>query len=432
LDYLIQYSRLQTDGLSEANDTTGTAGYDKDGFRQNAIQLQVTVKPFTGLGIRPFFRLNDFEGRYDAGAFADDLSAGYTSQLLNYGLVTSYDYAKGKVQLLLSQSNTERTFKDSFGEYPYDGRFTHAETFATWRVSDMVTVLGGLNYQRFLMIDEAATVRDPKFALVSPYVSVFFSKPERYASEAGIRYVKHDVYGSNLTFSLNPSYYLGRKFKLFANLSSGFKTPTLQQLYGPFGANPALQPEESMTTDAGVHFFSASKNVDVRVTYFNRHIKNAIVYSGSFVYENLNTLDDQGVEIEPSVRWNRLTLSAHYAYVTGRITDDSETRSSDLLRRPRHQAGINIGYRITDRWFASVNLKNLGQRNDRYFDLNTFTTVPVVLEPFQLLDVYAEYAVGKNFKIFIDARNLLDQRYYEVYGYSTQPLNVNGGVLLSF
>jgi vitamin B12 transporter len=433
LDYLIQYSRLQTDGLSEATDTTGTPGYDKDGFWQNAIQLQVALKPTSTVNIRPFFRLNDFDGRYDAGAFADDPSAVYTAQFMNYGLVTSYNYAKGKVQLLLSQSNTDRTFKDSFGEYPYDGRFTHAETFATWRLSELVSVLGGLTYQRFLMIDETASVPEPDFSLISPYVSLILSRPERYAAEVGIRYVKHDVYGSNVTFSLNPSYYLSRKFKLFANLSSGFKTPTLQQLYGPFGANPDLQPEESLTADAGIHFFSVSKNFDVRAVYFDRHIKNAIVYSGSFVYENLHTLDDKGVEIEPSVRWNKLTLSAYYAYVTGKITDDSETRSSDLLRRPRHQAGINIGYRITDNWFASINLKTFGQRNDRYFDLNTFATVPVMLEPFQLLDVYTEYAfLGNRLTLFGDFRNLLNQHYFEAYGYNTQRINVTFGARASF
>jgi vitamin B12 transporter len=432
LDYLIQYSRLQTDGLSEAKDTTGTAGFDRDGFSQNAMQVQVTLKPVKLMSIRPFFRLNDFNGRYDAGAFVDDPSAAYTSQFLNYGLLSTIEHGKGTVQLLLSQTNTDRTFRDVFGEYRYDGRFTHAETFTTWRLSEMFTLMGGLNYQRFRMMDETASFPDPDFSLISPYASLFMTRPERYAAEVGIRYVKHDVYGSNLTFSINPAYYLNRKLKIFANLSSGFKTPTLQQLYGPFGANPDLQPEESLTADAGVHFFSPSRNFDVRVTYFTRHIRNAIVYSQSFVYENLHTLDDQGVEIEPSLRWNRLTVTAHYAYVTGRITENNETRTSDLLRRPRHQAGINIGYRITDRWFASVNLKNFGQRNDRYFDLNTFTTVPVVLEPFQLLDVYTEYTLGKNFKIFIDVRNLLDQRYYEVYGYSTQPLNVNGGLLLSF
>jgi vitamin B12 transporter len=53
--------------------------------------------------------------------------------------------------------------------------------------------------------------------------------------------------------------------------------------------------------------------------------------------------------------------------------------------------GLNIGYHASDKLFASLNFKTFGERNDVYFDFNTFTSSPVVLDAYQLLDVYLEY-----------------------------------------
>lgn len=429
LDYMVQYSRVQTDGISEARDTTGTAGFDTDGFNQEALQLQVAAKPVKGLSLRPFFRLNNFDGKYDAGAFADDPAANYTATMLNYGFLSSYDYNKGSVQLMLSDNHSDRTFSSGFGEFLFNGKFSHAELFSTYRFTESVSVLGGITYQYFSLKDE----NNPEFSMVSPYVSLFINRSYGFSGEAGFRYVSHQVYGNNFTFSLNPAYFLIRdKLRIFANYSTGFKTPTLSQLFGPYGANPDLQPEVSRTGDAGVHLIFPDKKFDVRVTYFKRYIKDAITFSGSYLYENLNTLDDRGVEVESSLRLNRLTLTGYYAHVTGEVTDITGTRENDLLRRPRHQFGMNAGYRLAKSVYVSLNVKNFGRRNDAYFDPNTFTTVPVQLDAFRLLDVYAEKRFNEKVTLFAEARNLLNQDYYEVYGYAVQRLNVTVGISVRY
>ena len=66
-------------------------------------------------------------------------------------------------------------------------------------------------------------------------------------------------------------------------------------------------------------------------------------------------------------------------------------------------------------------------------------SVPVdLLEPSgrrELLDFYGEYRFktrAPGLKVFVDAKNILDQDYTEVYGYATMGFNVTGGLSLTF
>lgn len=434
-DYNLGYSRFQTDGISEAKDSTGLNNFDKDGAEQNAVQLNLGYRPAEQFSVRPFLRYNDFKGEYDLGAFTDYPDTRYDATTLQYGVNTDYQFKQGTVTLMYAYNKTERTFQDMFGMYNYDGRFNHGEVYGKFNLSKQLQLLGGTAYQHFTMKVTNTTVENPETSIISPYLSFFVNDLNGFSAEVGGRFNSHSVYGNNFTYSVNPSYLFNKKAKLFINYSTGFKAPTLSQLYGPFGANEELKPEESKSFEGGMQWLAEDGKLDVRLTYFIRKIDNVIAYTTGYV--NWDKLDDQGVEVEASYKVNKLTLTGFYAYVEGEITTPvgvgTETKPNDLLRRPKHSVGFNIGYRATDKLFASLNFKTFGQRNDLFFDFNTFTSSSVVLDAYQLLDVYVEYAVlNGRVKIFGDFRNLLDQDYYEVYGYSTQRFNATAGVRAQF
>jgi vitamin B12 transporter len=435
-DYSVGYTRFQTDGISEAKEPDDNADFDKDGFEQNALQLNVGYKPTDKISIRPFVRFNDFDGAYDVGAFADDADAFYKANTLHYGANADYQFKNGTVNVMYAHNKTERSFVSMFGgPDEYDGRFNHGEVFTHWNFTDHVQFLGGLSYQHVNMVATNATVENPTADMTSPYASLFINNLNGFSVEAGGRFVSHSVYGNTFTYSINPSYLINNQVKLFANYGTGFKAPTLTQLYGPFGANEDLEPEESTSVEGGIQFTSVDKRVDVRATWFNRKIENVIIYTTGYI--NQDKLNDHGVEVEAAYTLSKLTLTGFYAYVDGELTTQSgsgtETKPNDLLRRPKHSVGLNIGYRATEKLFASLNFKTFGERNDVFFDLNTFTSSPVVLEAYQLLDVYMEYALFNNrVKLFGDFRNLLDQDYFEGYGYNTQRLNATLGLRATF
>jgi vitamin B12 transporter len=130
---------------------------------------------------------------------------------------------------------------------------------------------------------------------------------------------------------------------------------------------------------------------------------------------------------------DKLLVKAFYAYVTGDVTtktfDDRDTTYNNLLRRPEHSFGINIGYQVAPAFFVSLNYKTFSERKDTFYDNNDYSTSLVSLSAYQLLDCYAEYSfLNGKVKLFADAKNILNQDYMEVYGYSTMRFNINAGL----
>ena len=103
------------------------------------------------------------------------------------------------------------------------------------------------------MLDTTSVEKNPSALLASPYVSVFMNT-KNFSVELGGRYNHHTQFGQNFTFSFNPSYRWQNGLKAFVNISTGFKAPTLYQLYGQYGANPDLKPERSQNAEAGVQW----------------------------------------------------------------------------------------------------------------------------------------------------------------------------------
>jgi vitamin B12 transporter len=281
------------------------------------------------------------------------------------------------------------------------------------------------------MLDENSVKINPTMTLASPYVSLFIRKLSGFSAEIGGRYNHHSTYGNNFTYSFNPSYLLKSNVKIFFNASSGFKAPSLQQLYGQFGANVDLKPETSNSIEGGAQY--ATKNADFRIVAFQRKIKDVIFYSSSYVYVNLNEQNDKGIDVEASFSLNKkFKLKMFYSYVDGFVISNG-TETNNLYRIPKNTFGINAAYSVLPGLALSLNYKYTGQRNDLFFNTNTFTNDEVNLASYHLLDFYGEYSFRKGrYKVFIDLKKILNQDYYEVYGYSVLPNTVNGGFSISF
>src|SRR5260221_13279352 len=190
-DYNLGYTRFQSDGISEAKDPTGTGNFDKDGFTQNAFQVNVGFHPSEALSIKPFFRYNNIEGKYDAGAFADDKKDKYNSNLLNVGTSAQYQLKNGAIHFLYGYESSDRTYEDSYGKSEYKGRFNQAELFFNYDLSKQFQILTGISRQGYKMVDTAATEKNPSTNLISPYLSLFLHNAGEFALELGGRYNHH-------------------------------------------------------------------------------------------------------------------------------------------------------------------------------------------------------------------------------------------------
>lgn len=426
--YNLSYSHVQTDGISEAENPGNATIFDKDGLKQNALNANFGIQLDPKLQVNPFLRYLDGKFDYDDNAFTD---AANTSKVkhFNGGVNAVYTLPTGKITLNYSYQNTAREY---FSKYPgkYEGKMNLVDVFYNQRFGAHLNwLLGAENRNTSVTHFNSPTDRNPSTNLISGYTSLFLHDIGIFNLEAGGRYNKHSKYGENFTYAVTPSLNLNKSIKIFGTISSAFTAPTLEMLFGQYGANLNLKPEKATNYEAGADFNWLNEKLKLRVVGFKRNMKDAIIY-GSTGYINQDQQKDKGFEIEPGVQFGQFSLFGYYAYVEGQqIT--ATTISDVLLRRPKNSYGANLGWKATPNCFLEVNYKFTGERTDS--DFSTYPSVNKVLDSYQLLDFYAEYGFAKKrIKVFADLKNLTNEKYTELIGYSTMGFNMNAGVSFNF
>lgn len=460
IDYSVNYSNTTTKGINETLSVNG----DRDGYTQNSIQANIGFKATNKVYLQPFFRYTQVNGDIDQGAFTDEQDYTYKQKSTQVGIKTAVDLKKGKLNILYSHNIIDRVFIDdsiksrngfdAYSKGAYKGKEHLIETYAGIDINKAVKLTVGGDFRAsnsdqlyssigFFGPFKTALGKDSlKQNQVGLYAAANIATQKGFNIEFGNRLNIHSEYGSNYVFNINPSYLINNKVKLFTNLSSGYRVPSLYQLYSEYG-NRKLKPEASLNTELGVQYFSKNNSFNARAVYFKRTIKDVIFFyfnSTTFQaqYINQDKQKDNGLELEAAYTGlKNLSLKGFFNFVDGNISTKTgagkDTTFFNLLRRPKTSFGLNIGYQVTKQLFVSTNIAAFGKREDAYFDNTTFTTKYVTLQSYVLLNLYAQYGVLKNkVNLFVDVRNVLDSDYREVSGYNALGTTFFGGVRFNF
>ena len=463
VDYNAIYSWHNTNGINEAINNNNFPIADEDRFEQHSFQLGLGVKPTAAIYIQPFFRYTKIKGDIDQGAFTDELDYTYSQKSWQAGSRNEFVLGNSKLIFLYSYNKISRIYTDDSikSRNGYDiysrGNYKGSEHFIDAclhiPISHQVKLTGGIDYRSSKSDQEYLSI-----SLFGPYATKY-SNDSLHQSQLGLytamnwntaagfnlelggRVNLHSEYGSHFVFNVNPSYLVNKQIKLFANLSSAYRTPSLYQLFSEYG-NKELDPESGLTGEAGVQYFSTNNKFTGRAVAFTRKVSDIIFFFYDPVtftsqYINQDKQKDHGFELEASYKiTNTTTLKAFYTYTTGEITTrqaSKDTTYNNLLRRPKSSIGINLASQVNKNLFISTNVMSAGKRKDAYFDNTTFATVYTTLKSYALWDIYAEYGFIKNkLKVFTDLRNITNSKYTEISGFNTPGFNGYGGILFSF
>ena len=447
--YNIRYTRIGSDGFSSAYDSTGKGHFDNDGYHADvlAANLAWTVNPvLTMTGFAQYSRnLADL----DAGAFTD--ARNYTSAsrnlMLGGGLVLklagttihgNYLFNNGSRALLEDSVYGQTYYSDH-----YNTETQYVEVFASTVLGKGFTLLNGADYRQASMNEHGLSgsyplaFKDTAVSQTSMYSSLLYAGKSGLSMELGGRLNTHSRYGSNSTFTFNPAWLIAANWKIYGSVASGYKTPSLYQLYGPFVGNENLQPEKSINYEAGIQFSQTVANV--RLTYFNRKIRDGLDYNYfTNKYFNYNQEKDQGIEWEGRFQLCKiLSLSANYTWLSAREFSQSRVTYSDTsydyaLKRPANTINLTLGVQPLQQFYVSLS----GHYESKRYDLGgydaSFNPLPdVVLKSFCIVNAYAEYKPSAVLKIFVDAKNITNQKFFTVYGYNAIPVMYLAGVVVS-
>ncbi|HWE04749.1 MAG TPA: TonB-dependent receptor [Tepidisphaeraceae bacterium] len=272
----------------------------------------------------------------------------------------------------------------------------------------------------------SATQTPQKYAnSLGLFIQDQFDLNDRLFFTGGMRYEDHSLTGSNVTYRFTGAYLFPTDTKIHASYGTGFKSPTLSDLYSSYGSRD-LKAEKSMGWDAGVEQSFFKRAVVLDATYFDNHFTNLIDYDFIANREaNIGEARAQGVEIGAAVRpCDKVTTGINYTYTN---TQDETTRLS-LLRRAPSKIGSFLNYRYSRQGSVTLTANYVSHRAD--IDPVTFNRTNI--GGYVLMNLATSYKINDSLEFTARIDNFLNAHYEEVAGFGTADISFYAGLKLSF
>lgn len=443
LDYSVGYSRLISNGFSSARDTTGKRGFDRDGYNGNIMNAQVSYAISDQLRIKTFIQHNEYKTDIDAAAFNDDrdfviknknliAGSGFLYKKEGLSITGNYQYSEIRRNYLDDSASVGGFSK--FSKNDYYGKSQFLELYASIALGSGFTLLQGGDYRfsgmnnQYLSISSfgpyTSGFKDTVMSQASVYSSLNYqSKNSRLNIELGGRMNVHSRYGNNSTYTFNPSYALSKEFRAFGSIATGYKAPSLYQLYDAFSGNRNLNPETSINYEIGLQ--QTRENFTERLVFFYREIENGIDYNNVVQrYFNFFKQQARGIEYEISVRPAKfLNITANYTWLgisentQSRIVLNKDTTYKYALRRPAHSVNANVEVLITPELSVSANMKYVSSRKD----VGGYRVPDFYLNDYAIFGAHAAWKINKAVSVFADFQNITDRKFFDLRGYNSIP-----------
>jgi len=248
-----------------------------------------------------------------------------------------------------------------------------------------------------------------------------------------VRYDDNNRFGGKVTYRVAPAYVIqdtGTKLK--ASVGTGFKAPTLSQMFQNFPAfffygNPNLKPESSLGYDLGFEQPLLNGAVRFGATYFRNDIKNLIADNVDFSsLVNVGRALTDGVESFVSYRpMQALTFNLDYTFTEA--TDD--ILHQELLRRPKHKASLNTEWHATKRLSLNATVLFVGSWIDGNRD---FSIQRLSAPAYTTADLAASYDLTAHLTVYGRVNNLFDRHYENPVGFLQPSLGAFAGIKTRF
>lgn len=269
----------------------------------------------------------------------------------------------------------------------------------------------------------------PRSALTAGlYLQNRLALADRFFFTAGARADHHDRFGTACTGRVTGAYrHLETGTKLRVTLGSGFKAPSLYQLYSQYG-DTDLEPERSLGWEIGLDQAFGKGAFVLGAAFFRNEFENLIDFdSATSTYNNVARARSFGVETVASAAIERVAqVTLQYTWMD---TEDLEA-DAPLLRRAENKLAVDVGVFPAETVALHVSVRFTGTRED--FDFSAWPARRVELEPYTVVDLAASWKPNGTLEFFGRVENLFDEDYEEVLGYGSMPLTATLGMKAVF
>ncbi|PIE13330.1 MAG: ligand-gated channel [Rhodobacterales bacterium] len=407
----LNYARVKSDGFSALSSDTEADGMDQT---QLNLTLRYALSDTVTVGGAVLYR--DLSYDFDNNAF-DPSGAGTTTQR---GARVFADVVTGAVTHTLSYSRfeSERDIVTSTYTSAFDSERNQIGYLANAELGGATLVFGLDRTEETYKTIGSAETR-------SAFAEVLL-QPGDFDLSLAARYDDHSLFGGHWSGRMGAVWHVGASTNLRALVSTGFRAPSLNELYGPFGGNPALNPEKSRSAELGIEH-QLGANGSLRGTLFYSEVDDLIQYfdpdgwlgplPGGYT-QRPGTTVSKGIELS-----GRYALSDRYELYGNYTYTDVRNAGTRLAQVPMHSAVLGLDARISPRLSGNIELQHVANVLP-----SAFAPAANKVGDHTLLNVGLDLELTDNAKAYLRIENLTDEDYETVGGYNQPGRSVYFGL----
>jgi vitamin B12 transporter len=404
-------ARTRTDGFSSVRSefvptpyTFAPEDIDDDGYRNTTLNLALSHRIQAGheIGLTTFRSRGDIE--YD-GAYQNHSDQTLTSlSVFSENQITQSWHSR--VQL---SHGTDDLLSDLNGLVT--DRFKTRNRQLGWNnvlnVGQGVVRLGAEGLWQQLDTD-AAYSDDAR--RVSSLTAGYTTAIGAHDLQLNVRHDDYSDFGGATTGLLGYGYRLTPALRVSATVSNAFRAPTFNELYGPYGSNPALDPERAKSAELGLTYSGVYGLA--RATAFITRTRDLINFiPPTWAATNVDEAENRGVELSWSGKLVGLDVRSALTFQN----PEDKTTGLGLLRRADRFGSLSLGRQAgAFDWRAEV------QASGSHPDVHATTFSRVEVPGYAVLNLNLGWKPVRDWKLSGKLVNLLGKDYALVHGYNTQ------------
>ncbi len=226
----------------------------------------------------------------------------------------------------------------------------------------------------------------------------------------GVR-AEHHRSSFNTVFKIGPAYQFSPyELKIYSLLSTGFKAPTLYQLYSQYG-NKELMAEKSTHFEVGLE-----KKIpygQLHLSIFKSEIRNLIDLHGTYPnsrYGNIQKINIQGIDL--SAQWEIINKLIHYKLAGQFLETRNLVTKKQLINRATLKTNQDLEF-----IHRSHNISFQHLFTSQRWGGSTF--LPIKMPPHHLFNLNYSFQISDQSQASGQLNNIFDKNYEQNSGIQT-------------
>lgn len=403
LSISISADSLRSDGIDARFD----GDPDEDGIERDNLNLTAKYKTSDNAELSLRYVTTEGLTQYDS-FFGDD-----TLIVDNDMLALNYDFKGANNNHLIQlarQSDSSVTQDDGSTLFVFETISESLKYLFNTKQSDNWTIGTSLEYLNEDVSNSSTTYNSSDRTTTSGHIYSHY-QTGIWVNEFAVRYTDVEDLESNTSVHAGIGYRHSEQQLISLNYGEGFKVPTFNDLYFPFGGNPDLEHELSENLEIVYKQWFDSGSLSLSI--YDNDITNLIQFipdeNGNFNATNIGKANLRGADL--TYTWQTADLSHQFS---AQYVDAKDIATDTALQlRANLELGYQLNGNILDNLTYQLSLQHIGERPD--IDYQTF--VPIDLNSFTQLNLHLGYELDNNWQIRLAVRDLLDEEGQYVSGY---------------